>query len=214
MMESNAQVKLRNGNLGVRLGLNAVSIKSYEAYYADEILPNSSFINKNGYLVTTFARFNVKRIFLQPELAWNEYNRTLSFSLPSENYEGYYQPSELNSNSSTISANFLAGYNIVNDHPFLFGIYAGAALKGTYLNNYSLELEPEELYTKKDLFLNFSCILGVSVNISKIYFDLRYEMGLPNDLILRGIPDFPERYQNVKLKITESILSFSCGVMF
>ena len=212
--ECNAQIKTPNRNWGVRLGLNAVSIKSYEASKGNEILPNSSHINKNGYLITTFARFNMKRIFIQPELAWNEYNRTCSFSLPLENTEGFAQPSDLNINSSALNANFLVGYNIVYDYPFLFGIYTGVAFVGNYANKYSLELEPEESYTKKDLLLNLTGVIGVSINISKIYFDLRYEMGLPNDLILREIPDFPEKYQNVKIKKTESILSFSCGVMF
>ena len=212
--KSNAQIKIPNWNWGVRLGLNAVSVKSYEASIYNEILPNSSHINKNGYLVTAFTRFNMKRIFLQPELVWNEYNRTCSFSLPFENNEGYSYPSDLNINSSSINANFLAGYNIVYDYPFLFGIFTGVALAGTYQNKYSLEFEPKELYIKKDLLFNITGIIGISINISKIYFDLRYEMGLPKDLILREIPDFPERYHNVKINKTESILSFSCGVMF
>ena len=212
--ECNAQIKSPNRNFGIRLGLNAVSIKSYEAFTANEVLPNSSYINKNGYMITTFVRFNMKRIFLQPEIEWNECNRTYSFSLPSENNEGYSQPADLNINSSALNANFLAGYNIVYDYPFLFGIYTGVAFVGNYKNNYSLEFEPNELYIKKDFVLNFTGVLGISINISKIYFDLRYEMGLPNDLILREIPNFPEKYQNVKIRRTESILSFSCGVMF
>jgi len=209
--ECNAQIKLPVGNWGIRLGLNAVSITSYEVYKNDEILPSSS-INKNGYLVTTFARFNKNRIFLQPELAWNEYNRTCSFSLPHEDSNSYYHPTDLNINSKAVNANFLVGYNIVHDNPFLFGIYAGSALIGTYRTDYSIGME--EPFINRVLSLNFTGILGFSINISKIYFDLRLETSLPNaNLKLNGIPDFPERYQDVRIKKTESILSFSCGIM-
>jgi hypothetical protein len=213
-MECDAQTKSRNLNWGVRLGLNAISIKSYNASSADEILPNSSFVNKNGYLITVFARYNLNRFFLQPELSWNEYNRTCSFPLPFENNEGYSQPFDLDIKSKVINTNFLAGYNIVYDNTFLFGIYTGFSLNGTYRNYYSTKLEPDESFVNKEFSLNFTGILGLSINISKIYFDLRYEMGLPENLSLKEIPDFPERFQNVKLKLTESILSFSCGIMF
>ena len=210
--ECNAQMKLPLGNLGVRFGLNAISITSYEAYKADEILPNSSYTNKNGYLTAVFARFNLDRIFLQPELAWNEYNRTCSFSLPLENSNSYHQPSDLNINSKSINTNFLVGYNIIRDHPFSFGLYIGSAFIGTYQANYSIGTD--ELYNKSDLSLNYTGILGVSINIHKIYFDLRFETSLPNaNLNLSGIPDFPERFHDVRIKKTESILSFSCGIM-
>jgi len=212
MTECNAQVKRLKENWGARLGLNAVSIRSYEVYSDDEILPNSSYTNKNGYLITAFARFNINRVFLQPELAWNEYNRTCSFSLPIENTDNYYQPSDLDINSKSINTNFLVGYNIIHDYPFLFGIYIGSAFIGTYRTDYSVEMG--ESISKNDLSLNYTGILGFSINISNIYFDLRYEMCLPNDnLSLRDL-NFPERYQNVRIKKTESMLSFSCGVMF
>jgi len=210
--ECNAQIRLPKGNWGIRLGLNAVSITSYDVYLADEILPNSSYTNKNGYLITAFARFNINRIFLQPELAWNEYNRTCSFPLPFENYDGYHQPSDLNINSKVINTNFLVGYNIIHDYPFLLGIYAGSAFIGTYKTNFSME--QGESLTKTGLSLNYTGILGVSINISKIYFDLRYEMCLPNaNLNLKGVPDFPDNYHNVKIKKTEAFLSFSFGIM-
>ena len=200
-------------NWGIRLGLNAVSIKTYEAYYAGEILTNYSYFNKNGYLLTGFARFNFNRFFLQPEIAWNEYRRSCSFSLPIDNSVSYYPAIDLDINSKLINSSFLTGYNIVNSYPFLFGMFFGSSLTGTYRTDYTME--KDNSFSKTGLFLNYSAILGFSINISKIYFDLRYEMCLPNaNLNLRDIPGFPENYQNVSLKKTEAILSFSFGVMF
>jgi len=213
MVETNVQAQSRKMNWGIRLGLNAVSVSNYKVYQGDELLPNSSYINKNGYLATGFARFNLKRIFLQPEIAWNEYRRTCSFSLPIENTDNYYMPTHLNIDSKTINTCFLVGYNIVNDYPFLFGVFAGSSLIGTYRTNFSME--SEQSFSKTGLSLNYSGILGFSINISRIYFDLRYEMSWPDaDSALRDVPDLPEDYQNVTIKKTEAVLSFSFGVMF
>ena len=213
LTENNMQAQSHKINWGVRLGLNAVSITSYKAFQTDEVLTNSSFTNENGYLINGFARFNFNRIFLQPELSWNNYHRICSFSLPIENNSDYYPSVDLKIHSQAINTNLLIGYNIVHDYPFLFGVYAGASAIGTYRTDYSMDIA--EPFLKKDLLLNYSGILGVSINISKLYFDLRYEATVPiNYLNLNDIPSIPNNYQNVLIKRTESFLSFSVGVMF
>lgn len=201
------------GNWGFRFGLNATSVTKYSAYQGNEILTNSSYTNKTGSLLIGFARFNINRVFLQPEVAWNEYHRTCSFAFPIENSNSYFPSINLNINSKAVNTNFLVGYNIVYNYPFLFGFYFGSSFIGTYGTNYSMGTG--KTFTKTGLLLNYSGILGFSINISRIYFDLRYEMSLPNaDLAIKDIPDFPEDYQNVKIKKMEDILSLSFGVMF
>ena len=210
----NAQTQAPKTDWGIRLGLNAVSITNYDAYQAGNVLTNSSYTNKNGYLVTGFMRFNFNHVFLQPELGWNNYRLNCSFSLPIENSSDYYPPVDLKINSKTINTNFLVGYNMVNDYPFLFGVFAGASAMGIYRTNYAMETA-DQTFLDDDLHLSYSGILGFSINISKIYFDLRYEVVLPKaDLNLKKIPDFPENYQDVSIQKKESILSFSFGVMF
>jgi len=211
--KNNVQAQSLKKNWGIRLGLNAISITNYKVFQDGEILTNASYTNKNGYLIAGFARVTFNRFFLQPEIAWNEYRRTCSFSLPIENSTNYYSPTDLYICSKAATTGLLAGYNIVSDLPFLFGVYAGSDFIGTYHTDYSMD--PEKTFTKTDWMLNYSGILGFSINISRIYFDLRYEMCLPNaNLTLSDISDFSEFYQNVKIKKTESVLSFSCGVMF
>ena len=198
---------------GVRVGLNAVSIMNYKVYQDNEILSNTSYDNKNGYLIAGFARFKINRIFLQPEFAWNEYRRTCSFAFPIENSNSHYPPIHLDIGSKVINTNFLVGYNMVHDYPFLFGVYAGSSFFGTYRTDFSMESETSFSNTK--LYLNYSSILGFSINIYQIYFDLRYELSLPNsNLNLRDIPIFTEKYQDANIKKMEAILSFSFGVMF
>ena len=212
--KNNVQAQSQKMNWGIRLGLNAISITSYEACQAGEILPDLSYTNKYGYLINAFARFNINRVFLQPELGWNNYRRACSFSLPVESGDNYYYPSiDLNMDSKAINSNFLVGYNIVYDYPFLFGVFAGSSFTGTYRTGFSTGLE--QSYSKTGLFINYSGILGFSINISRIYIDLRYEISLPDaNQTLSEIPDFPENYYNVKIKKKEAILSFSFGIMF
>ena len=211
--ENNAQTLFPKLNWGIRLGLNAVSITDYKAYQADELLNNCSYTDKNGYLLTGFIRFNLNRIFLQPELAWNVYRRTCSFSLPIENSDNYYYPTNLDIASKTVNTDFLLGYNIIRDSPFLLGVFVGTSLIGTYRTDFSME--SAKSFPKTGLAMNYSGILGFSINISRIYFDLRYEMSLPDtNLKLRDISDIMDIYQNVKIKQSEAILSFSFGIMF
>jgi len=212
--ENDVRAQSPGMNWGIRLGLNAVSITNYEVYQAGEILTDISYTNKYGYLINAFARFNINRVFLQPELGWNNYRRACSFSIPVESGDNYYYPSiDLDMDSKVINSNFLVGYNIVNDYPFLFGVFVGSAFTGTYRTDFSMN--SEESYLKTGLFLNYSGILGFSINISRIYFDLRYEISLPDaNQTLSEIPDFPENFHNVKIKKKEAILSFSVGIMF
>jgi hypothetical protein len=210
---NNMQAQSPYFNWGVRLGLNATSITDYEVLQANNIPVNGSYINKNGYLLTVFTRFNVKRVFMQPELGWNMYRRTCLFSLPIEGSDSNYPPVNLNIHSKALNANFLTGYNIVSDYPFFFSVFAGISFIGTYQTDFLIE--PEQSFPKSDLFMNYTGILGLSINIARVYFDLRYEMGIPDaDLNLAHIPGFPERFQNVTIKKREAILSFSFGIMF
>ena len=213
MMGNNIQAQSFSKNWGIRAGLNAVSITSYKAFQAGEIIENSTFTNKNGYSLTAFARFNISRIFLQPELGWNGYHRSCSFSFSNENNNSYYPSNELDIYSKIVNADFLLGYNIVHDRPFLLGFFIGTSLIGNYRTNYSIN--SEKSFSKTGLLLNYSGILGLSINISKIYFDLRYEACLPDaNLNLNEIPNSPDYYKDISIKKTESILSFSFGVMF
>lgn len=210
---NNLQAQYPVMNWGIRLGLNALSITSYEAFQADNNLANSTYTNRNGYLINVFARFNKTRLFLQPELGWNDYRRTCSFSLPIESSNSVYPAVDLSIKSQTVNSNFVIGYNLIYDYPFLLGIFAGPSFIGTYSTDYSTG--KANSFYKTGLSLNYSGILGFSINISRLYFDLRYEMCLPNaNLNMKEIPGFPENYQDVRLKKTESILSFSCGLMF
>jgi hypothetical protein len=206
------QAQSKRINWGFKLGLNALSTTNYEAYNGEEILPNSSYVNKNGYLINTFVRFNLNSVFLQPEIAWNKYRRNYSFALPAENANGYLPATSFDLNSDAINAHFLVGYNIINEAPYLLGFFAGTSFIGAYKTRYSSTIDS---FSNDKLTLNYAGILGFCINISNIHFDFRYEFNQPNtNLDFGKLSGSPDSYRNVVLEKNENILSFSCGLMF
>ncbi|GHT10611.1 hypothetical protein FACS189426_11120 [Bacteroidia bacterium] len=201
-------------NWGIRVGLNALSTTRYETFYNDEAIPNDSYTNKNGYLINGFARFNIKRIFLQPEIAWNYYRMGISFSLPLENVpDTYAPPTYMDINSKSVRGNFLTGYNIVSNKPFIFSAFVGTGFAGIYDTQYTTSLDED--YSNKDIHIKYVGVGGFSIIISNIHFDVRYEINQPNsNLNFDEIPGFPERYRGIDLKKNENSLSFSCGLIF
>ena len=201
-------------NWGVKVGLNALSTTVYEIYYNDIEVPNGSYTNKNGYMVSAFLRINLDHFFMQPEASWNYYRQECSFTKPIEGTENsYYPATSLKINSSSANINILAGYHIVKNGPYIFNFYAGASVKSVYQTDFTTRTDYH--YTSKDMQYNITGILGFSMNIAKLHFDVRYELSQSDtNLELSKIPDFPEDYHGLLIKKNENILSFSCGVMF
>jgi hypothetical protein len=201
-------------NFGIKAGVNALSTNYYDPYFGENSLSNGSFTNKNGYLVSAFMRINYDRVFLQPELTWNYYLQECFFSLPIEDTENeYYPETKLDIDSRSLNANILFGYNIIKSNPFLFNFYIGTSFKGIYSRDYDTNFGRK--FSENEVLLNYTGIVGLSLNISKLHFDMRYELNQSNtNLDLSKIPDFPEKFHGVTLKKNENILSFSCGIMF
>jgi hypothetical protein len=215
MTENQSFAQQKKINWGIKVGINALSTTHYETFYEGEAIPNDSYTNKTGYLINAFTRFNVKRLFLQPEIAWNYYRMGASFSFPIENATNtsYASPTYLDVNSSTIRTNFLVGYNVVHSDPFIFSAFIGSSFAGTYKTQYTTSMDED--YSNIDIHVKYSGFGGFAIIISKIYFDLRYEINQPNtNLNLRDIPEFSEKYQGISLKKNENILNFSCGLIF
>jgi hypothetical protein len=204
-------------DFGIKAGLNALSTNYYESYFEETLLQNGSFTNKNGYTLNAFTRINYDRVFIQPELEWCHYRQSCYFSLPVdiENSEDdeYYPTIRLNINTRSFNANILLGYNVIKSKPVLFNFYTGTSFKEIYNRYYKTNFFHD--YSEINPFFNYAGILGLSLNISKLHFDMRYEFNQSNtDLALRDIPDFPEKYHGITLKKNENIISFSCGIMF
>jgi hypothetical protein len=214
MGENKSFAQQKKFNWGIKAGVNALSTTHYETFYNGIAIPNDSYTNKNGYLISGFTRFNMKRLFLQPEIAWNYYRMGISFSLPTENGENVYAPSTyMDIHSKSIRGNFMTGYHIVNNEPFVFSAFVGSGFTGIYDTHYITNTDDD--YSSKDFHLKILGFAGFSIIISNIYFDVRYEINQPNsNLNFNDISGFPKKYRGVELKKNENILNFSCGLIF
>ncbi|MDR2682976.1 MAG: PorT family protein [Dysgonamonadaceae bacterium] len=199
-------------NWGFKIGLNANAIMRLRGMQGEEELMNVSFRNKSGCDITGFFRVNLDRFFMQPEIGWSVLNKDILFSFPSN--ESYSQSNELSFHSRIVNANGLIGYNITKSGPFVFNVFTGTSLHYQYDTHFSL-LYPKSEHRSMTPVYNAYGVVGFSMNISNVHFDIRYAISVfPSNLDFNTIADKPERLEGVSLQKSENILSFSCGVMF
>jgi hypothetical protein len=196
---------------GLKIGLNAPTPTKFSARYAGDSA-SGSYTGRNGYLAGVFFRINHNRMFLQPETVWSIHRQKNGFTIPNPD-NGAYLPKSLDISSNEVHTYLLAGYNMIKSEPYSCDFYAGLSLKWIYKIKY--EIADEYFYSGKSDISLYAGVVGFSVNISKLYFDFRYEVNLPNtDLNFDEMPGISEPYRRVFLEKNENVLSFSCGVIF
>jgi hypothetical protein len=201
-------------NWGIRGGVNALSTNFYEVSDGTDGIVPKPYKNKVGYNISLFSRINLGRLLMQPELAWNTYSQDLSFA--STNPENsYITLTELSSKSNSVNINVLVGYNVIKEGPFLLNIAIGPSFKYIYKTHYNIDNQSYTVENSQYTHYKYSGIIGFAVTIAKFYFDIRYELNLPDtDIHLNEIPEIPESLKNVYIHKNENILSFSFGFMY
>ena len=200
-------------NVGLRLGFNALSMNSYQAHIEDLELVNLSYKNQTGYGASLFFRINLDHFFVQPGIEWNLNQQELSFSLPAGE-DLWQSPTKLSIKIKTLSVDALVGYNIIKSGPFLINVIAGPSFQYDYRTNYNMNFTDSGFIDKTPKYNTFG-IVGFSVNIAKLHFDIRYGICLFNTNInFSDISNTFESIKDVSIRKSENILSFSCGLMF
>jgi hypothetical protein len=199
-------------NWGLKAGLNANAIMYFQIMQGDEEVKNVSFRNKSGYDLTGFFRINLDRFFIQPEIGWGILNKDISFSLPS--HPEYPQLLDMSLKSQTANINGLIGYNITRTGPFTFNVLTGISLRYRFETWYSFH-DLKGKYNITSPAYNAFGVVGFSMNISNLHFDIRYTVGFwPANLTFDETPDKPEWLAGTVFYKNENILGFSCGLMF
>jgi len=211
--ENQSFAQFERVNYGFKIGLNALSTIRYNTFYAGDPTSGGSYTDKNGYLAGIFLRVNYSKLFLQPEATWNYHQQGCGFMVPNADNSTTYLSRSMNINMDALNTNLLLGFNIIMNKPYLFDAYLGASLKWTYKIRY--KISNEQIFSGRNDFLCYAGIIGFSINISKLYFDFRYELNQPNtNLDFSKISGIPDTYRGVFLKKNENVLSFSIGMMF
>lgn len=189
-------------NFGFRLGLNALYNTKCDFRSEKTELTNKSILNEQGYDINTFLRINLGRVFMQPEFEWSLYKQKISFF--SENSDRFFSLK-----TQATKVNVLAGYYITKSGPFLFSFICGSSFHYYFNTSFNASFQD-----KTPHLIPYG-LAGFSINISKIYFDVRYGVSFFNTNInFDKIPDIPASLNGISLNKKENLLNFSCGLIF
>ena len=199
-------------NWGFKAGLNANAMMHLQVMQGEEKLPDASFCNKTGNDIIGFFRINLDRFFIQPELGWAKLKYDISFSFPLE--DDSKRKVGLSFKTQSVNLNGLIGYNITKTGPFVFNVIVGSSLRYRFDIQYLMQ-DTGSKYKSSNPAYNPYGLLGFSMNISNVHFDVRYAISMVTaNLNFDPISDKPDFFEGVTVHKRENILSFSCGVMF
>lgn len=205
-------------NFGVKGGFTST------IYLTSSFILNGIDINhiqnnyKIGYHTSFFLRLNLGNHYIQPEISYYINRGEIEFNKNggqiTDNNEDH---SLIKSKLQSIDIPLLYGYNFIKQDIYGMSFYIGPKLKINLSNkqdiqykNFDITNIEEKLYP-----INIGLTLGLSVYISKIFFDFRYDQVLHNisKNITYTLPDNMNTYKGLKLHRRDNMLSFSLGVI-
>lgn len=206
-------------NYGVKGGFSSTIYEVKELAVAGAPINNYIAKSEISSFYTAFARVNMKRHYLQTEVSYNISNYTINFST------NQFNPSAQPHDKSTIGTKIIGlevplyyGYHILQNGPYGLSFYIGPKAKFT-ITDFSRHTFDNFPYTeiKENINpINFSCMIGLGINISRVFFDFSFEYGLHN--ISNGFTTIDlEEYSSQEDFIFDrrkNVLSFSIGFMF
>lgn len=167
-----------------------------------------------GYLASVFMRINFGRHFLQTEASYNVNLCDISFNKPQTETPPLgsgiiNEEASISSEIRSIDIPVLYGYNFIKQGSYQMAFFAGPKIRllldrksNIIFRNFDEDDIKEELYP-----LGLSFTLGVSVTISPIFFDFRYDIGMLN--LTKQLSGNEVHYER-----RDNVLSFSLGIFF
>ena len=196
-------------------------------YYIDEFKIKDITINevqnnyKVGHFGAIFLRINMKKHFIEPELSYHVSKSEISFDKRGSQHPDI-EPDYASAYSTihTIEMPLLYGYNFIKEGPYGMAFFVGPKLKYILSSKSKLEFTnfDQKGINEKLYPVNMNVVAGVGVNISNIFFDFRYEVGLRNIsksvTYIESDSEGTEEVANIIFKRRSNLLSFSLGVIF
>lgn len=208
-------------NLGVKAGFNA------SMFFTDEISINGKELElaqnnyKVGYFAAVFCRFNFKKHhFIQPEFSCNITQGSISVPLTLANSELLQENALIKKKITTLDVPVLYGYKFIDVHPYGMAFFIGPKISWVWKQHSSSEFTGfyQQEITEEQYPLQYSGVIGLAVNVSNIFFDFRYEIGLHNSIrsmtYNTTTTESPHNEGEIRLQQRKNILSFSVGVIF
>lgn len=204
-------------NFGVKTGFNSSMFIVAELKIQDVTINEVQNNYKIGYFGAFFMRINMKKHFIQPEVSYNVSKCDISFDKLGAQHPDI-EPDYASVTSVLHSIDFpvLYGYNVVKQGPYGMSIFGGPKFRYLWgrkneitFKNFDQEGIRENIHP-----LNASIVVGVGVNISRIFFDFRYEQDLFNISKSVTYNSTTTGVSDITFRRRDSALSFSLGVIF
>ncbi len=192
-------------NWGVKIGFNSAVPNANIQTEQGNL--TSKTTNKVGYLIECFSRINVKKLFLQPEISYSTTKESIHFQ--GNDKSPLLNVVDININAFDVAT--VIGYNTVKQNECGLSLFAG--IKGKYA--YEINIKPSEIekITETDPFYNLYLTTGVGINVSHLFFDLRYDFALfRNETSIQNSSSVS--YNEIIIDKRSNILNFSVGFMF
>ena len=212
-------------NFGVKVGFNSTLSLVSDLVVNDMPISEVQNNSKIGYFASAFIRVNFSRHFLQPEVTYSINRSSITFSdpilsgAPSASIMGQ---AELTSSMHCIEIPVLYGYHIIKEDFYSLAVFGGPKFNYIWSKNSNVTFVNFARQELGDALqpLNASFTLGVSVSISRVFFDFRYDLGinnlsrhdsytLPNDQ-----PSSNSDGTHISFRRRDCVLSFSLGLLF
>ena len=206
-------------NYGVKAGFSSTIYEVQLLSVAGT--PINSYLAKSeiSSFYTLFARTNIGRHYVQTEVSYNISNYTIDL------YTTQFNPSAQPHDKSILGTKIIGlevplyyGYHILQEGPYGLSFYVGPKAKFT-LTDFSRHTFINFPYTqiKENINpINFSCMVGLGINISRVFFDFSFEYGLHN--ISNGFTttDLGDNisHNDFIFNRRKNVFSFSIGFMF
>jgi hypothetical protein len=209
-------------NYGVKVGFNSSMYRASDFVIKDITIDEVQNNYRVGYAISLFSRYNMNRHFFQSEISYNISQCEIVF----DKLGGLHPDIEpdyasIKSKIYLIGIPLLYGYSIVKTGPYGMSVFGGPQLRYIWNKWNKITFENFEQEGIREMYypLNMSLLVGVSVHVSPIFFDFRYEQGLNN--ISKSVTyhslenrDGQPRDNEIFLPRRDHVLSFSLGIMF
>lgn len=208
-------------NIGVKAGFNS------SMFFIDELSIDGKELEgvqnnyKVGYFATVFFRLNLKKHhFIQPEISYNVSMGSVSVSNSLANSALLPENALVKTKVTSIDLPILYGYKFIDVHPYGMAFFVGPKVAWSWKQQTENEYSGfyQQAIRETGYPFNYSAVAGLGVNVSNVFFDFRYEIGLHN--LTRSI-DFdrqateaPYNESMIVVRKRRNVMSFSVGVIF
>ena len=207
-------------SFGVKGGFNSTMLFADVFHIGGDKVADTQNNYKVGYFASAFLRINIKKHFIQPEVSYNINQASVSIDVQPNNSALIAENALVKSKMISFDFPLLYGYKFVDKAPYGMALFVGPKVAWTWDKHCKIDYSG---FYQKDIEekfkpLNYSAVFGLAVNISNIFCDFRYEIGLNNisDSVVYNeqATSAPYKEKEIVFKRRRNVLSFSVGFIF